>query len=438
MSLRPVSPMGSLWNSSSGNASTRDVRVDWSSVRDRIDLVEVATTLLGPAPGRRGERSARRLWWHCPFHEDRNPSFCIQPGRLCWRCWGCGSKGDAIELVRRLNPGWTFPEAVAYLTGQAVPSGPPARRPAAPVRVSMPTAVRLPDRTAMRPPDGPTGLDRQEAERLVADASERIWKPEGAAALAYLRGRCLTNSTIRAARLGWTPRAMLPTADGIRYWRATGIVIPWFDGDRLCLVKIRQPDGRKPRYAEAHRDRPRFFPGLEAIRPGVTLVMTEGELDALLLGQELAELAAVVTLGPASSIRPEPAILGMMLSAPVWYLATDADDAGESAASGWPPRARRVRPPAPAKDWTEAAQAGVNLRRWWTDLLGRIENPEAHTGDDLVERHGPGIATDGPPRSDRQAAGPAEESDHLERAAIMEFDGGLTREAADNAARLYT
>ena len=59
-----------------------------------------------------------------------------------------------------------------------------------------------------------------------------------------------------------------------------------------------------------------------------------------------------------------------MLAAPAWYIATDADEAGDKAASGWPARAIRVRPPAPFKDWTEAAQAGINLRRWWSARLG--------------------------------------------------------------------
>jgi CHC2 zinc finger len=104
-------------------ATVRGGRIDWQAVRDSIDLADVAIGLLGPAPGRRGERSARRLWWSCPFHKDRNPSFCIKPGGRRWRCWGCGAKGDAIDLVRRLNPGWTFPDAIAYATGQPVPSG---------------------------------------------------------------------------------------------------------------------------------------------------------------------------------------------------------------------------------------------------------------------------------------------------------------------------
>ena len=49
-------------------------RLDWKTIRDSIDLAEVATRLLGPAPGRRGKRS-RRLWWHCPLgtHKGRKP-----------------------------------------------------------------------------------------------------------------------------------------------------------------------------------------------------------------------------------------------------------------------------------------------------------------------------------------------------------------------------
>src|SRR4051812_31674395 len=90
-------------------------RIDWAEVRERIDLVAVATDLLGEAPGRIGERG-RRLWWPCPFHEDRNPSFCIDPGMTSWHCYGCGEHGDAASLVMRLE-GITFPEAVARLTG---------------------------------------------------------------------------------------------------------------------------------------------------------------------------------------------------------------------------------------------------------------------------------------------------------------------------------
>jgi Toprim-like len=137
------------------------------------------------------------------------------------------------------------------------------------------------------------------------------------------------------------------------------------------MVKIRRRTGQEPKYAEAFRDRPSIFPTPETVRPGKPLVIVEGELDALLLGQALGDLAAVVTLGSASA-RPEGSTYLAMLPAPIWYLATDADPAGNKAAEGWPARAVRVEPPS-GKDWTEAAQAGMDLRQWWTDRLGGIE-----------------------------------------------------------------
>jgi hypothetical protein len=63
----------------------------------------------------------------------------------------------------------------------------------------------------------------------------------------------------------------------------------------------------------------------------------------------------------------------MMLAAAPWFIATDADSAGDKAAAGWPAQARRVRPPEPFKDWSEAASSGVNLRCWWLPRLGGSE-----------------------------------------------------------------
>ena len=128
-----------------------------------------------------------------------------------------------------------------------------------------------------------------------------------------------------------------------------------------------------------------------------------GSSTASCSAQELADLAAVVTLGSASA-RPEGSTYLAMLPAPTWFIATDADEAGDKAASGWPARARRVRPPAPCKDWTEAFQYPINLRRWWTDRLGGIEAPALSTWDELALRRwgpavgdpDPGIIIDGP------------------------------------------
>src|SRR3954447_10783237 len=92
-------------------------RPDWKTERERIDLAAVATSFLGPAPGRRGG-CGRRLWWPCPFHDDRNPSFCVEPAKPTWKCFGCGGGGDAAALVMKRQR-VDFPEAVRLLADRS-------------------------------------------------------------------------------------------------------------------------------------------------------------------------------------------------------------------------------------------------------------------------------------------------------------------------------
>lgn len=336
-------------------------RLDWQAVRARVDLATVAAEWLGPPQQRRGDGRGRRLWWTCPFHADSNPSFCIEPGKPSWKCWGCGEKGDAATLVMKLD-GATFPEAVRRLAETCGVDAEAAPRPG-------PTK---PVATPPRPVERPSGLPATDALRLVEDAAARIWTAEGREGLGHLRSRGLDDVTIRAARLGFVDRVAIPTKDSDRRYVVSGVVIPWFDGDRLALVKVRQMGDAKPKYAEAFRNRPRIFPSLAYVRPGRPVVIVEGELDALVLRQAIGDHAAVVTTGSASA-APAPDVLWALGVATPWFSAHDADAAGDRAAGAWPARAIRVRPPDPFNDWTDAARAGVDLRCWWLPTLGGRE-----------------------------------------------------------------
>lgn len=340
---------------------------EWARLREAIDLAEVVTRCLGTAPGRRGSNGGRH-WWLCPFHEDRNPSFSVRPGDRRWRCFGCGKAGDAVEFVRCLNPGMTFPEIKAFIVGNGSLAIRATRRPA-------------PPRVEPEPSISPEAWQAS-ARELATEAERLLWEPEGGEALAHLRGRCLDDATIRAARIGFIPRQ----GEGI----AAGIAIPWLEGSVFSMVNVRRPPGSDPKYmAMRGSRRGGIYPSRRAILPGRPLVVVEGELDALLLGQELGDLASVVTLGSAGT-RPDAAILGAMLPASPWYIATDADPAGDGAAAGWPASARRVRPPAWYKDWTEARQDGVCLRRWWGDILRGVPSPELFTDEEAASwRWGP-------------------------------------------------
>jgi DNA primase len=333
-------------------------------------VAAVATNLLGPAAKREG----RRLLWHCPFHQDHHPSFEVDPIRKTWRCWVCAIGGDAAELVKRVNE-CDFPAAVKFLADlsgviTSYRATAPGQNPK-PLGVlgsvpvvgpSQAAPIPAPAKAPSRPPEQPTGLPLDEASDLVEGAKKTLWGPGGGNALAYLRGRGLSDETIRQAGLGYTPSVMIPTKDGDRCFRFSGITIPWRVGTRLTRIKIRRIHDGKPRYAEAYSDHPLIFPDPAVIISGKPLIICEGEFDCLLLAQQLPEVS-VITLGSASA-RTDPAVLSLMLRAPRWFVALDADPAGDSAATKFPARAIRVRPPEPDKDWGEVHAGGANRIRY--------------------------------------------------------------------------
>ena len=170
-----------------------------------------------------------------------------------------------------------------------------------------------------------------------------------------------------------------------------------------------------------------LYPGPEAIRPGRPLVIVEGEFDALCLGQELGELAAVVTLGSASG-GPTPAILGRMLAAWPWFVATDRDQAGDKAAAGWPAPARRVRPPEPV----QGLDRGQGRRGGPAPLVGghpgrRSSGPRCSPGRTWPAGGGDRPSTIRPPASSLRRR-------LLEPDLASEPDEGLVEQAGDGGA----
>ena len=125
---------------------------------------------------------------------------------------------------------------------------------------------------------------------------------------------------------------------------------------------------------------------------GDPLVICEGEFDAMLLDQELRGVP-VVTLGSTVAERTDPDVLSVMLKSPEWFIALDADQAGDRAAAKFPAWAIRVRPPEGVKDWTELWQSGRNrIRYQWGRYL-----PLSKSWDVLAaQRRGPALENQGP------------------------------------------
>ena len=215
------------------------------------------------------------------------------------------------------------------------------------------------------------------ARNVVCEAEAMLWLDQGSKARDYLSHRGLQDDTIRAARLGYWPedkwfKSIYPDRLVLV---PSGIIIPWFDGSEITMINVRRAEGAPKYLAVRGSRRGGIFPGREVIVNRRAVVIVEGELDALLMGQELRDMAAVVTLGGASN-RPSTRIKNALLAASPWIVACDSDAAGEDSANDWLTQSERcvrvVTPTGYGKDWTEAHQKGLDLRGWWRRELERI------------------------------------------------------------------
>jgi DNA primase len=73
-------------------------RIKDSSVREVVAAADMAEVVSGRTALRR--TSGSRFMGRCPFHEERTPSFSVNPVEKLYYCFGCGKGGDVISFVR--------------------------------------------------------------------------------------------------------------------------------------------------------------------------------------------------------------------------------------------------------------------------------------------------------------------------------------------------
>lgn len=86
-------------------------------VRSRVDIVDVVSDYV------QLKKRGSNFVGLCPFHQEKTPSFNVNPARDIYKCFGCGVGGDVFNFVTEIDS-LSFPEAIRLLAdrvGVSVP-----------------------------------------------------------------------------------------------------------------------------------------------------------------------------------------------------------------------------------------------------------------------------------------------------------------------------
>ncbi len=153
-------------------------------LRQTVDMAELvgAKTEL--------KRSGQQLMGICPFHDERSPSFSVDPVQKVFHCFGCGEGGDLFKFVQ-LTEGLNFREAVESLSD----------------RYGVPMELTEEDPQAAQRREKRDRL-LELLERTAAFYVRNLWEsPEAEDSREYLKARGLEEALLREFRVGYAPSA---------------------------------------------------------------------------------------------------------------------------------------------------------------------------------------------------------------------------------------
>ncbi|MDP2808431.1 MAG: CHC2 zinc finger domain-containing protein, partial [bacterium] len=119
----------------------------------------------------------------CPFHQEKTPSFNVNPQKQIWHCFGCGKGGNVYTFLMEYDK-VSFVEAVRTLAQKA--------------------GIKIPE-TRADFKDGQHDLLYQANELAARFFSDNLADPKNHLAREYLEKRGITKETQELFRLGYAP-----------------------------------------------------------------------------------------------------------------------------------------------------------------------------------------------------------------------------------------
>lgn len=351
---------------------------------ESVDAVKTAADMLDVVGARTQLRKAgARYVGRCPFHEERTPSFSVNPVDKLFYCFGCGKGGDLISFVCETES-LDFAGAIEWLAER----------------------FRVPLEYEESSPAADAARKRRERlyallEQATAFYERYLWDTaQGEAVRGYLAGRGLGEEICKEFRLGLSPvapalarkaaekgftrvelaAAGLTNRRGNDYFSGR-LMFPLADARGRVVGysarKLREEDPLQAKYVNSpegdlfHKSAVLY--GLHLARQTIAkeerAIVVEGNTDAIALRQAGLE-AVVASMGTALTERQLTELKRLTRRL---YLCFDADAAGQAATlRGMELAARlgfdvKVVPLAPGLDPADAAET-------FGELLGRAES----------------------------------------------------------------
>ncbi len=296
------------------------------ALKARLDIVDIVGSYIEL------KRAGSSFKAPCPFHDEKSPSFVVNPSRQSYHCFGCGVHGDSIKFVmeyEKLN----YPEAIEKLAA------------------STNFTLHYTDDTKQK--------KRSNLLETLNDWYQKLLE-QNKTAQDYLHERGIYASSIERFGIGYAPTSpetlrfleqhKLPTAEAIEQGaigrgeegrlfarfieritfpiHSTSGAIVGFGGRTITGHQAKYVNSAQSAIFNKSRLLYAYHLAREAIFRRKEIIVTEGYLDVVMLHQA-GFTHAVATLGTALTTEHLPLL---RKGEPKIFLAYDGDKAGRAAA----------------------------------------------------------------------------------------------------------
>jgi len=296
------------------------------ALKARLDIVDIVGSYIEL------KRAGSSFKAPCPFHDEKSPSFVVNPSRQSYHCFGCGVHGDSIKFVmeyEKLN----YPEAIEKLAAST--------------------------NFTLHYTDNAQQKKRSTLLESLNDWYQKLLE-QNRTAQEYLHERGIYASSIERFGIGYAPTSpetlrfleqrKLPTAEAIEQGaigrgddgrlfarfieritfpiHSTSGAIVGFGGRTITGHQAKYVNSSQSAIFNKSRLLYAYHLAREAIYRRREIIVTEGYLDVVMLHQA-GFTHAVATLGTALTAEHLPLL---RKGEPKVYVAYDGDKAGRAAA----------------------------------------------------------------------------------------------------------